>query len=277
MQEDSSGRMSQQPTPAGDDRSPFVAFYQPPRLSIIHLLWWIAVAAVLMSLTASLGRWSGDSLLGKAVTTECQTFTLTVSMISRIVLAAGLVGLFLIGRDRIRHAPGRLQPGHWILLGQCTGQVIILPGTLILAFCVPSAPTTTGSTVNTMAIFVPSIIGQILVSIIFMAGARRCPAERRWRRVLAIWALAALLAACSDGIYLIPGLPFGWLSLVMITAGLAMIVACLASWISLGVAAVHDLSTGNRRDWIHWLGVATVFGTIMLGLLTAAWHLATRV
>ena len=98
-----------EPLPADDH-------IQPPRLSILHLLLWTTVAAVLfkfnMAVAAVVLR-AMAGMHGKMVATSIVNRVIAPTRV--IMYAAGLVGLGILIVSKIRGRRGRLQPGHWML------------------------------------------------------------------------------------------------------------------------------------------------------------------
>ncbi len=103
-------------TPAGAPVAPIPTepdYLQPPRLGIIHLLAWTAVAAVLFKGDAA------SRLLAKERMSDLSGNLLqqVAGLLDLTLIAAGIMGLAVLACSRLRRQPGRFAPGHWILIG----------------------------------------------------------------------------------------------------------------------------------------------------------------
>ena len=283
MQNDTSGQASnpvdESSTPINDGMSPFVSFYQPPRLSIAHLLIWMAAAAVLMSITISIDRWTRDSAWSKLAESSEGAFSLVILIVGRILLAAGLVGMVIVIRDRIRRVSGSLQPGHWIILASCTGRISQILIQLILAPFLSISNASTGSSALNMALMAtPFLAITLVVAVINLLAAKRCPAGRLWRSTFWMWSIITVLGVVMGGLVLM-GISWsthelGYTLFLLLAMGPVFLLS-IASAVTFCIAVVRDLRNKERRDWIHWLGVAMVVSKFVLGLLSWGWHMVT--
>jgi len=100
-------------SPFAPGSPPFVEYYCPPRLGIIHLLAWTAATAVLLKFSMAM------EMIGNAaidvMSPAQQVFDQTIRFVYTTVQAAGIVGTSVLLLGKIRGAPGRLHPGHWIM------------------------------------------------------------------------------------------------------------------------------------------------------------------
>ena len=90
-----------------------IEYYRPPRLGIVHLLIWITLAAVLMKVMTALIATSEPSGLAPDRVSVAHK---AIWYLTSCMIAATLLGTFVIARDKIRGAAGRLQAGHWLVL-----------------------------------------------------------------------------------------------------------------------------------------------------------------
>ena len=278
MQDDSNDQASnpadESPTPIDGSQSPFVSFYKPPRLSIAHLLAWMAAAAVLLSIVASIDRWSDGVVLSNLSETGSGSIGLASLVVELILFAAGIVGLGTIIRDRIRHILGPLQPGHWIVLGQCTGQLLGLVVGLSLWLFVSSTSSvaTTGIVILAAKNFIPSLV----IGVIYLLAARRCRNEKSWRLTFLMWAFSSIfisILALTFVLKEVVNFGAGGMLVTIFAMGPAMVIPLIGA-ISFCIAVIRDIQEKNRRDWIHWLGVAMVTIPFIMSMVVGLGHMA---
>ena len=95
--------------------------YEPPRLSILHMLIWMTVAAVLFKLQVAIEATDqGHSLFRRGV------FFQAYQAANVILDAAAYVGMGVLCMSMVRGLRGRLQPGHWILAGEAPPHLFML-------------------------------------------------------------------------------------------------------------------------------------------------------
>ena len=115
--------MSAADTPEPSPLPPGLALpehYEPPRLSILHLLIWMTVAAVLFKLQA----WHEATEPGYDI--SAHSLLIKADFTANIILdAAAYVGMGVLAISMFRGLRGRLQPGHWILAGEVPPHVCI--------------------------------------------------------------------------------------------------------------------------------------------------------
>jgi len=260
------------------DGSPFIAFYRPTRLGISHLLAWTAVAAVLMSITMSIRSLAEGSSHVRAAAVSAESSADGLWAMKTIVLAGGLVGAFVLVRDRRRGATGYLQPGHWILAAECTrGAINTLCQAAVQILLLVNAATMSLSRPLLLVYVAPQLLQFALVALIYLAGAIRCPAGRLWRAMFGLCAIGAVVAALFAVCFMLG--QFGLSGVVSRLQFLVVGVAILhfAPVVLLAIAAVRDLRRRERRDWLHWLGIALVLTTTLLPLLSRLWYTVARI
>lgn len=263
---------------AADDRSatsPSVEFYRPTRLGIIHLLAWMVVAAVLLSMMM-MSLKSIKRILPEAQQVEVFSSGLglpitvlqTIHLAGTILLAGGLVGLFILVRDRFRGAPGRWQPGHWLLMVQSTAGVI--DQLMVVVYTLPLADWAHFSVLSDIGTVVSFFCG-LFGTGAYLVGAIRCPAGRLWRWVLGLFALGIGLFLHMYGLLLLPldgSIRYQLANIIMPLIRLEW-VSILINGLLLAIAVVRDLLKRNRRDWLHWLGVAMITFSVLESLTMA--------
>ena len=108
-------------------------YIQPPRLGIIHLLAWTAVAAVLFKVNAALLLLAKGNSAVVAPDVPVQA----IGIADFTLMAAGIVGLAVLVRAWLRRQPARLAPGHWILICTVISGIVMYfvawPGFLVRA------------------------------------------------------------------------------------------------------------------------------------------------
>jgi len=257
--------------------SPFVAFYRPARLGIIHLLAWTAVTAVLLSLTMSLRSLAGQPTGTRVVNSWSEGFVTVYWMVETIVMGAGLVGLFVLARDRFRGATGHLQPGHWLVLAQSAPDAIRRFVYVTAMLMLLLGNTGMGSSPMMWIARIPPFVSPLLACGFYWAGTVRCPAGRLWRWTLGMLAVNSGMSVClAASILALRGSWIRGFATIITTLGWVTGLIYLAGAFLLLVGAIRDLRRRNRRDWLHWLGVAMIASTVLFSLVTLAWHFATR-
>ena len=230
--------------------------YQPPRLRILHFLIWTAVTAVLLkfnvAITATQQAPTGGSVAVQAVSSAWS-----------ILLAAGFVGLGVMVVSRLRGSPGRLQPGHWILVAEASVHACTLP--LSLAFFFIQAARELKSSVLwfSIASFGLFSLAVLVRGGLYLLAAHRTRDDLRWKATFTILGLMALLLAIAYGWYALnlSHLAYAFSDYIF----WAQFVICLHPVVVLIVSLVAIIG-GLRagRDWLHWLGLAMLGGMAAL-------------
>ncbi|MGO8690847.1 MAG: hypothetical protein ACLQLG_14590 [Thermoguttaceae bacterium] len=248
-----------EPLPADDH-------IQPPRLSILHLLLWTTVAAVLfkfnMAVAAVVLR-AMAGMHGKMVATSIVNRVIAPTRV--IMYAAGLVGLGILIVSKIRGRRGRLQPGHWMLAVEASlyAGVRVPEVALLLTSMVHQGAPFRFQSWYMYFTWIPLVAACLCRAGFYFWASHRTTDGRRWTALFACLAVLAVIVALWPAVpwVLVTGGRFGMLRLV---ARLPIPVnAVLCS--TLLVVILLDVRV--PRDWLHWLGIALVGGGAALELL----------
>ena len=147
-------------------------------------------------------------------------------------------------------------PGHWLLVMQ--GATLIVSVALNLAyFLVYRVDPDFGPGL------VVSIVDCAVGVLLYLVPAIEYRGERSWK--LYFW--LETFVNLAYGVMLIGIITSSW---TLASAHLdSLIVAFIAAMIvPLIVVALLDLVMRRRRDWLHWLGVFTLAGTLLTALLS---------
>lgn len=232
--------------------------FTPPRLSIAILLIWTTVTAVLLKLSLAIG-YSPDvkNYLDNA-SQFMRTISFGASSIMNILLAAGLVGMGVILLARIRGAKGRLLPGHWLLIIYTLNDVLLaakIHGQRLVEHMVRE---NMGGRPNMSIVVVLALTAFLIRLAILLVpclwAAFRSKGGWHWTAALCLLPASELIHVGLKVVLfrLLSLQSFGMLSMIM---GLTYLV--IPGLAVLG-AVSFDLYKGQRRDWLHWIGVAIV-------------------
>jgi hypothetical protein len=97
-------------------------YLQPPRLGVIQVLAFLALAAALI-LPNALSHYYGKDTAVPNVPPGTQVVWAGLQINLNLCKAASLVGLGVLIVCKFRRIPGRLQPGHWVLLIQSIAMI----------------------------------------------------------------------------------------------------------------------------------------------------------
>jgi len=236
--------------------SPFPEYYRPPPLGIIHLLAWTAATAVLLRLSMAMEMIRGDRIpQGLAI------FRQVVYFIYSTAHAAGFVGACVLLLAKIRRLPGRLQPGHWLLL--IAALMSLLSLSIEALDILAGAAGFDGYSVLTWYLAGLGLV-EILCAGLYLYATLKSKQGKRWRVCF------ASLAVVNS----IQGLLYLGASLLDTPASLtfspfwSLIVGPV-----LLVTVVLDLRRGPRRDWLHWLGVAILATGVAVSVAWWVWSI----
>lgn len=208
-----------------------------PRLRIAHLLLWTFCTAVFLTLER---YWLSTGYMPE----EYQPVRAVTGLIEAIVNGAALSGTIVLLTARVSDGPPWLRaPGHWLMLARAFGACFIwLPSTILSLI---------GDVDSDIVQFFDC--GVLVISIGVFLLAFKQQQERRWKIFFA--ALFALTAVklIANGILLVDVFHFEVFERLHLAYSLGDVVLC--PWI-LAVALI-DVKRGVRRDWLHWVGVAT--------------------
>ena len=259
---------SARPRPIGESpfapTSPFVEYYRPPRLGIIHMLAWMAATAIVLKIDLAIFALyeGGNSRLGfdtPQVSQLAVAWKYAYRTIYSMTGGASLVGAAVLLRAWHRGIGGRLQPGHWIIIIEVL-RFIAGKGYLLICGVLYNFDLLQAS-ISVLVQFLPYCFS-LCVLALYLYVARRKLCERRWRRLFVVVAVLPLLkfAMYFGDIYLFP--PY-WLSHIVPRA--------IVLGTTLGTVVTRDLRARCRRDWIHWLGVALLATDVIVAVGLWAW------
>jgi len=245
--------------PATTDQSapaPSDDYYRPPRLTVAYLLAWIVLSVVLIAISPNTASFSQQFVWAN--------FILTMIMdLSAALLAAGILGTFVIVRNKLRGIARRLQPGHWLLIilsMTWLARTMIMLGRR-LVFGPPHGAAITGPIDLTGAMLghLPDAAVALATLCAFVWMAVKLRASWSWR-VLAVAMvimtatveLHYLALAWSMSVYPRPG--NHWPQLVFSAYSLESVLVLLL----LLAVVLTDFTRREYRDGLHWLGVVFV-------------------
>lgn len=254
--------------------SPQAKYAAPPRLSIAHLLLWMATTALVVALFPAdwMRKLDSSTPLDQESFRQQMERRQTVEKVGAALVApfygAGLAAVVVATLRAVRREPGfPAAPGHWLLLHVGLG---------FLAFA-DAYHKSRGSRYVKFELLNPEFDPvSLLLFLVFVAqlivalGAAVQPQPWRWRLAFGIY-LGGVAA-------LIGGMLLGWQGLANeFWLGLAGIVAANGAAFAI-FAAARDLFRRERYDLFHWLGVIVLIAVaahpILAGLAT---RLALRV
>jgi len=221
-----------------------------PPLSIKYLLVWTTLTALLI-----VCRQLPATMLPQA-RHSTRPPEAAVAIFESMLNAANIGGL-LIFLFRRRPAPFVLKdPGHWLLVMQ--GATLIISVALDLGyFLVYHFDPVLGPG---LVVSIVECAAGILLYLVPAIGYR---GERSWKGYFWLETFVNL----GYGVLLIGIITSSW---TLVSAHLdSLIVAFIAAMLLLLiVVALLDLAMRRRRDWLHWLGVFTLAGTLLTALLS---------
>jgi hypothetical protein len=211
------------------------------------MLWTLCSAACLSLLR---NYYSNDSL-----PPQYATFLRATSVVYGVISGAILAGMLVVVYTRYRFGPPCIQhPGHWLLLISGIVTLVYLP----LYFLAES-------TVRAERPIFAFVLFRIVPYLAVTCGyfwAARATRLNRWRNLFWAMTLIRLLTCLSElGGFIQVAYFSRWAmwTLVAIPLGGDLV---LGGW--LFVVAVLDRKAGQRRDWLHWTGVATFLATVIV-------------
>ncbi len=199
-----------------------------PKLGIVHLLLWTLCTAIYLTLSRTFRALRHD------LPDEFVSILRVMDVLQGAVIGAVLAGAIVLAYSRVRHQSSvRRHPGHWLLLIEAAGTTIYLALELLFL-----------------------LVGQF---------------GRAAYQQLMLYGLIKLLSGVAD---VFAGyrsetlrwkLAFGVMAVLDVSQGLSFFTAMflpihqsrllLSAWIV--VVSILDLRVHQRRDWLHWTGVAT--------------------
>lgn len=231
-------------------------YLQPPRLGVIHLLAWITVMAVLLSFEKTVLRFLDQSLLNYHIELSLWLGLATwFGLCFMAITSAAFVGGGIVLGAKLRHTPGYLQPGHWLILYACLHELVIK--TQIIIMLVYSSGTT-------RPFILRSYFFLIIQGIALCWMALRIPEDGRWKFFFRLWAAVIVYPVVLQILdflnYKILFFDLSFLSYyVQYEIWWIQYVIGTVLAICLLVVVIRDMKYGPHRDWLHWLGTGVVF------------------
>jgi hypothetical protein len=241
--------------------SPFADQLCVPQFGILHILILTTITAILLKLQLALQDIPSASQLP-----EAYRWSIKISQsVWAVVFAAGLVGSGVLIRAKCYTMFSRLQPGHWIVLVTTLQSIVWLVMWPVYRLLESN---------GTMALWVYSIATTLLsvpIAIAFLYGAKRLRDGRRWKILLGAKALGEAAAAAMAAITVVLAItgrsgdfPYAWFRAINGGSQLWSVLVLMM----LLVAVLLDIPRRASRDWLHWLGVATLG---LHNLMTIVW------
>lgn len=213
----------------------------PIRLSLRDLFVWTTLAALACTLWSIQNANAG----GLNVNVQQVLFFLPAAF----AFATSGTALLFFGRRWYRGIPTDFQPGHWLLC--LAGAIVLYHGlailvrSMIVSIVMPPPRTLLFAYLN---------VGQdIAFLLVLLLAGFLLPVRATWRWVLLMPCLMSLTSMAIWSMFI--GLDYyGFLFLVRAE----IVIVVLGLLILLSIAAWDKVTTRDRRDGLHWLGVATV-------------------
>jgi hypothetical protein len=243
---------------------PPVPYFVPPRLGIIHLLAWITLSAVFIGTFQSFMQFIEATFGKQAITLHLGS--IGINSIAFINIAAELVGMAVILRGRILHQPGRWQPGHFIIVIHACSDVLLIILSLANLYFI-NLPGTSSSQYLCLIFLVIFWIKTAL----FLWWWKRSRDFLRWKILFFMEAILTFIMSLIFVFFILmilnvfqPLRFFGILSLLVFVSFLCqLLLAVIYLWIT-----ILDFCRGPRRDWVHWLGIATTIFSLVFSALS---------
>lgn len=228
--------------PDGAAAKPMAAMADPP-LSILHLLIWVGIVAVLLGLWDLLDRLQPKS--ARLLIEDWKKLPISMILRTMSVAAAGaeIGGLLMFFARRRRGIVFPVQPGEWLL-------VMFGAADLFDLLYYYSSLLRTDGTFYTHRWYEFHCLSEHLAYLLaFAVAAVACKAAGPWRWFFWIATIAALLSA---GRALLPIFD-EWQSIY--THHWLRWPAMAICAVVLAIAVGSDLRSRTRRGWVHWVGV----------------------
>ena len=225
-----------------------VPHLQLPRIGPKHVVLWLITATTLWTLRAG-----ANVAFGRIVQQVGPWTTFVLDGFSAAVLAAALVGAAIL-IHYLRSGPGRLEPGHWILI------YVAVSGFL---FMLISPIWRSHDSADQIMIVVA--IWSLISGAFYWYAAIRLEDAKKWKTAFAWYAAALLLTGGMDLLMSSRDFPLcitGLLFVVMLPTWLSLMMSAI-SFIS---AIVTDVRSRLRRDWLHWAGIIAIITPVFVGV-----------
>ena len=208
-----------------------------PRLSILHIMLWTLCSAVYLTLIRAMNA-------QQQLPASYAVIRQSTSVLQGIVMGAVFAAAMVLAHARLRYgSPLTRHPGHWlVLIISVTTFTYLVVITAFSALALPFARGVFTATYSAMA--TAQVIGYLIAS----WSSKRSS----WRP---LFATLALLEALRALVYL--GMLFDQSNIRIWASTSALpnwgrVIVC--GWMM--VLSLRDLRRGQRRDWLHWTGIA---------------------
>ncbi len=233
--------------------------FHPPRLGIIHLLGWTAISAVLMKVA----KWSGQfEWLPEHVSGWIRISFATNRYTLMAVISAGIVGMYVLSRSRHRDRSARLQAGHWMVVNMTVSSIlsmIIFTIFFVTGRWLDALPDPSWIEPLMPLLIAGSAIPEFLLSTLWIVAAIRMREIFAWKAMFGFFAISAVVS----GLYYIS--IFYEINTSLVSSfTIVLRITAMLTLVFLSTVVSMDLRRRTRRDWLHWLGVVTVFITSIL-------------
>lgn len=208
----------------------------PPRISVVHLLLWVAWSGVFM---AAVRKLSG---------VEPGGWGLILAAAGAIGYGAAWTGLCVWLARVLRGAAWPVEPGHWLLVALAVRLGLDMAIRLWLSQTFRSAETVLDA-VTVCCLTLP------LLSRSLSFAWQVCFA------LLLLFYAWPLVASVVDRWFFMPG--WIWNAIAWAAPRQAILVAALV-----GVFAAIDLPEWRQRSWLHWSGLAVCAWLALVSFLT---------
>ncbi len=261
--------MSDAELPNPSDGEPADDHFQPPRLRILHLLAWMTVATVIFKFNLAVSGVIARAMAGTAgrVIKNWSVAYRAIALTQVIMYAAGFVGLGILVAARFRRRPGRLQPGHWMLVVEVSlyAATRIPDVVLLLTYLIQQGASFRLPSWYMRLNWEPLVVPCLCRASLYYWASIRTIDGWRWRALFVCLAILAVIAALWPALAWVI-LSRGWFGMRALVAGFPIPVNAVLCLTLLAVV-LADLRV--PRDWVHWLGVAVVGGGAALGLVSS--------
>jgi len=210
-----------------------------------HLTWiegaaWVVVALVI--LVSAL-------VLEETWYEEVDAQSLLSHGLYAVANATGVIGIFYLARTSVREPGEPFQPGQWllILMGTSAPFYVLSNMTQIVLFYDGFADVESYRWASTAA----SVFWQAVEWCLVLTLAFLLPVRSMWRVLVVIYFLGAMaglveLAALQLDLHPEAEAWYGYVSIRWFLLS-AVALVCFAIW--------DVLTTHQRRDWLHWVGI----------------------
>jgi hypothetical protein len=255
-----------EPSDKGDvcgESSPI--YLRPPRLGIIHVLAFLALAAILI-LPNTLAHYYGKNTPIPNVPPGARFVWAGPQINLNLCRAASLVGLGVLIVCWFRRIPGQLQPGHWVLLLQSIAMLFgfLLEKTSPLWFGNVSDTIKLHSMIKLQSILTGYLIFLVVVAYVLLILLLREAIS--WK---ALFASLAVMFAASGLFYFDHGMQI-WMHYSF--SGITLALSSVVLFVLVVILAL-DRSNYPIRDWLHWLGLFLIGYQLALSIFQTVSYL----